>query len=41
MHLEKNYIKDDKLLPQGFTYSSGNNDHWLTIDELNKILEEL
>jgi len=30
-----------KLLPSNFIYSSGNNDHWLTKAELNKMLEEL
>ena len=38
---KKNHTKDDKPLPQGFNYSSGDNDHWLTKAELNKMLEEL
>lgn len=37
---EGNY-KKGKLLPSNFIYSSGNNDHWLTKAELNKMLEEL
>lgn len=37
----KNHIEGDKSLPQGFNYSSGNNDHWLTKEELKKMLEEL
>ncbi len=37
----KNHIEGDKSLPQGFRYSSGNNDHWLTKQELIKMLEEL
>jgi len=37
----KDNFKEGESLSSDFTYSSGNNDHWLTIDELNKILEEL
>jgi UDP-N-acetylglucosamine 4,6-dehydratase (inverting) len=37
----KNNFKERKPLPADFTYSSGNNDHWLTKAELNKMLEEL
>jgi UDP-N-acetylglucosamine 4,6-dehydratase len=37
----KGGYKKGKLLPSKFTYSSGNNDHWLTKAELNKMLEEL
>jgi len=33
--------KEGKSLPSNFIYSSGNNDHWLTKAELNKMLEEL
>jgi UDP-N-acetylglucosamine 4,6-dehydratase (inverting) len=38
---DKNNFKDGKSLSSDFTYSSGNNDHWLTKAELNKMLEEL
>ncbi|MBA7558940.1 UDP-N-acetylglucosamine 4,6-dehydratase (inverting) [subsurface metagenome] len=37
----KGNYKKGKLLPSNFIYSSGNNDHWLTRQELNKMLEEL
>jgi len=37
----KDNFKEGESLSSDFTYSSGNNDHWLTIAELNKILEEL
>lgn len=30
-----------KFLPEGFKYSSDTNDHWLTKEELKKMLEEL
>jgi UDP-N-acetylglucosamine 4,6-dehydratase (inverting) len=38
---DRNNFKDGKSLASDFAYSSGNNDHWLTIAELNKMLEEL
>ena len=38
---EKGNCKGGKSLPFDFIYSSGNNDHWLTKAELNKMLEEL
>jgi len=38
---EKKNYKGGKSLPFDFIYSSGNNDHWLTKAELNKMLEEL
>jgi len=37
----KNNFKDGKFLPSDFTYSTGDNDQWLTKAELNKMLEEL
>ena len=37
----KGNYKEGKSLPSNFIYSSGNNDHWLTKAELNKMLEEL
>ena len=37
----KNNFKDGKSLSSDFTYSSGDNDQWLTKAELNKMLEEL
>ncbi len=37
---KRNY-KKGKSLPSNFIYSSGNNDHWLTKTELNKMLKEL
>jgi UDP-N-acetylglucosamine 4,6-dehydratase (inverting) len=40
-HWKRNHTKDNKSLPQGFRYSSGDNDQWLTKQELMKMLEEL
>ena len=37
----KGNYKKGKLLPSNFIYSSGDNDHWLTKAELNKMLEDL
>jgi len=37
----KGNYKEGQSLPFDFIYSSGNNDHWLTKEELKKILEEL
>lgn len=37
----KGNYKKGKLLPSNFTYSSGNNNHWLTKAELDKMLEDL
>ena len=37
---KENY-KEGKSLPSNFTYTSDNNDHWLTKAELDKMLEEL
>jgi UDP-N-acetylglucosamine 4,6-dehydratase len=37
----KNHFKGDKSLPQGFAYSSSDNDQWLTKQELMKMLEDL
>lgn len=37
----KGNYKKGKLLPSNFIYSSGNNDQWLTKQELMKMLEEL
>jgi len=37
----KNNFKDGKSLSSDFTYSSGDNDQWLTKKELIKMLEEL
>lgn len=37
----KGNYKKGKLLPSNFIYSSGNNDHWLTKAELDKMLEDL
>ncbi len=38
---DKNNFKDGKSLSSDFTYSSGDNDQWLTKQELMKMLEEL
>lgn len=38
-HLDKNRIKDGRKVPEGFSYSSGNNKSILSIDELQKWLE--
>lgn len=38
---DKNNFKDGKPLPSDFAYSSGENDQWLTKQELMKMLEEL
>jgi len=35
---DKNNTSDGKSLPEGFCYSSDLNEHWLTIDELQKII---
>ena len=37
----KNHFEGDKSLPQGFAYSSSDNDQWLTKQELMKMLEDL
>ncbi len=37
----KSNFKDGKLLSSDFTYSSGDNDQWITKEELIKMLEEL
>ncbi len=37
----KGNYKKGKLLPSNYVYSSGNNDHWITKEELKEILEEL
>jgi UDP-N-acetylglucosamine 4,6-dehydratase (inverting) len=37
----KNHFKGDKSLPQGFAYSSSDNDQWLTKQEFMKMLEDL
>ena len=37
---DKNNFKDGKSLSSDFTYSSGDNDQWLTKQELMKMLEE-
>ena len=38
---DKNNFKDGKSLSSDFTYSSGDNDQWLTKQELMKMLEDL
>jgi len=38
---DRNNFKDGKSLSSNFTYSSSNNDHWLTKQELMKMLEDL
>jgi UDP-N-acetylglucosamine 4,6-dehydratase/5-epimerase len=35
---DKDYIKDGKPLPEGFSYTSDKNEHWLTIDDITKSL---
>jgi UDP-N-acetylglucosamine 4,6-dehydratase len=37
---DKSNFKDGKSLSSDFTYSSGDNDQWLTKQELMKMLEE-
>jgi len=37
---DKNNFTDEKSLPEGFRYTSDNNDKWLTEDELGKIVDE-
>ena len=36
------YIKnfDAKLVPQGFSYTSGDNEHFLSVDEMRQLIEE-
>jgi UDP-N-acetylglucosamine 4,6-dehydratase/5-epimerase len=38
-HLDKNRIKDGKKVEKGFVYSSGNNNEWMTIEQLQKFLD--
>ena len=38
---DKNHLKEGKILPDGFKYTSENNDKWLTQNELMKIIKEL
>ncbi|MFC2117212.1 UDP-N-acetylglucosamine 4,6-dehydratase (inverting) [Bacteroidota bacterium] len=40
-NLEYMKINGGKQVEDGFTYSSGNNTQWLTIEELRKMIEEL
>ena len=40
-HWKRNHTEDNKSLPIDFRYSSGDNDQWLTTEELKKMLEEL
>jgi UDP-N-acetylglucosamine 4,6-dehydratase len=37
----KDDVKGGKLLPEGFRYTSDNNDWWLSKDELKRVVEEL
>jgi len=37
----ENKLENAKRLPQGFQYTSGNNDWWLTEAELSNMIEEL
>jgi len=37
---DKNNFNDEKSLPEGFRYTSDNNDKWLTEDEIVKIIDE-
>lgn len=36
----KEYSNGGKSLPEGFTYVSNVNDHWLTVDELRELVKE-
>jgi hypothetical protein len=36
---QKNYIRG-RQLPEGFTYTSNDNDMWLSIEDLTKIISE-
>jgi UDP-N-acetylglucosamine 4,6-dehydratase len=38
---EKTNFLGGKLLPEGFTYASNNNDKWLTEKQIKKILKKL
>jgi len=38
-HLDNNRIKDGKLVKKGFVYSSGNNNEWMTIEQLQNFLD--
>jgi FlaA1/EpsC-like NDP-sugar epimerase len=38
-HLDKNRIKDGKKVSEGFIYSSGNNNEWMTIEQLQNFLK--
>ncbi|KAF5414913.1 MAG: UDP-N-acetylglucosamine 4,6-dehydratase [Candidatus Methanogaster sp.] len=37
---DKNNFNDEKSLPEGFRYTSDNNDKWLTENEIEKIVDE-
>ena len=37
---DKNNFNDEKSLPEGFRYTSDNNDKWLTENEIGKIVDE-
>ena len=39
-HLDSKRIKDGKKVEQGFTYSSDNNDQWMTQEELKSFLKD-
>jgi UDP-N-acetylglucosamine 4,6-dehydratase (inverting) len=34
-------VPTGKKVPEGFSYSSGNNDWWLTVEEIQKLLKEM
>ena len=36
----ENFIKGGRVLPEGFRYVSNTNDKWLTVDDLNRYIEE-
>jgi len=38
---DKSNIKGGKLLPEGFRYTSDNNDKWMTKEQMKKILKDL
>jgi UDP-N-acetylglucosamine 4,6-dehydratase/5-epimerase len=38
-HLDNNRIKDGMLVENGFVYSSGNNNEWMTIEQLRSFLD--
>ena len=37
----KQFYADEKRVPDNFEYSSGNNDWWLTVEDMRQLIEEI